>query len=104
MDNRSKTIESMTLTEVMSKRSAILELAHARKAKRVRLFGSVVRGEQGPNSDVDFLVDFEPGASMLDQSGLARDLRQLLGVDVDVISAGGLRERHERIRREAVDL
>jgi len=97
-------MDAVTLVEVMSKRSKILELAHARKAKRVRIFGSVVHGNAGPESDVDFLVDFEPGASMLDQSGLVLDLSQLLGVDVDVISAGGLRERHERIRREAVDL
>ena len=56
------TMKPVTLIEVMSKRSKILELAHARRAKRVRIFGSVVRGDAGPTSDVDFLVDFEPEA------------------------------------------
>ena len=96
-------MEGMTLVEVMSKRTKILELAHARKAKRVRLFGSVLRGDAGPASDVDFLVDFEPGASALDQVGLVRDLTSLLGVEVDVVSAGGLQPRHDRIVREALE-
>jgi uncharacterized protein len=94
----------MTLDDVMARRSQILEFARARKASRVRLFGSVVRGESGPQSDVDFLVDFEAGASALDHVGLVRDLKGLLGVDVEVVSAGGLQERHEEIRREAIDL
>ena len=94
----------MTLDDVKARRSQILEFAHARKASRVRLFGSVVRGESGPQSDVDFLVDFEAGASALDHVGLVRDLKGLLGVEVEVVSAGGLQERHEGIRREAIDL
>jgi hypothetical protein len=95
---------SVTLVEVMSKRSKILELAHERKAKRVRIFGSVLRGDAGPASDVDFLVDFEPDASALDQVGLVRDLEGLLGVGVDVVSAGGLQPRHEGIVRQALEL
>ena len=94
----------MTLDEVRSKRGPILELARAHKAQRVRLFGSVVRGEQSPDSDIDFLVDFERGASGLDHVGLVHDLRELLGVDVEVVSSGGLKPRHERIRGEAIDL
>ncbi len=94
----------MTLVEVISKRGEILELAHARKAKRVRIFGSVVRGKSGPGSDVDFLVDFEPDASALDQVGLVRDLEGLLGVGVEVVSAGGLKPRHEGILNEAIEL
>jgi hypothetical protein len=102
--DRSGKMAEMTLDDVMSRRSEILELARARKARRVRLFGSVVKGESGPDSDVDFLVDFETGASALDQVGLVRDLKKLLGVEVEVVSAGGLEERHERIPREAIDL
>lgn len=97
-------MDRMTLVEVMSKRSRILELAHARKAKRVRIFGSVAGGSSSPESDVDFLVDFEPDASALDQVGLVLDLERLLGVGVDVISAGGLQPRHEGIVRQAIEL
>ncbi len=97
-------MEPVTLVEVISRRSKILELAHARKAKRVRVFGSVVRGRTGPGSDVDFLVDFEPDASALDHVGLVHDLEVLLGVDVEVVSTGGLQPRHEGILREAIEL
>jgi hypothetical protein len=68
------------------------------------VFGSVSRGEAGADSDVDFLVDFDADASLLDQIGLIQDLQAMLGVNVDVISSGGLRPRHERIRLEAVVL
>jgi uncharacterized protein len=97
-------MKPVTLVEVMSYRSKILELAHTRKAKRVRIFGSVVRGSTGPESDIDFLVDFEPGASALDQVGLVQDLKGLLGVGVEVVSTGGLQPRHEGILREAIEL
>lgn len=55
-------------------------------------------------SDVDFLVDFAPGASVMDQVGLVRRLEELLSTSVEVISAGGLEPRHEGIAREAIDL
>jgi predicted nucleotidyltransferase len=93
-----------TLDAVRARRDEILSVARRRRASRVRVFGSVARGEARPDSDVDFLVDFEPDASLLDQVGLIQDLQHLLGVDVDVVSSGGLRPRHEPIRREAVDL
>lgn len=94
----------LTLEDVRSKREEILALAQGHKATRVRLFGSVVRGESGDSSDVDFLVDFEPGASAIDHVGLVRSLEGLLGMGVEVISAGGLQRRHDGIVREAVDL
>jgi len=97
-------MERVTLVEVMSKRSRILELAHGRKAKRVRIFGSLARGTSSPESDVDFLVDFEPDASALDQVGLVHDLEGLLGVGLEVVSAGGLQPRHEGIVRQAIEL
>ena len=59
---------------------------------------------QQPSSDVDLLVDFKAEASLLDQVGLTQDLEALLGIPVDVISTGGLRPRHHRIREEAIDL
>jgi len=95
----------MNRTELISKRKQILEVAAKRGARRIRVFGSAARGDSGPASDVDFLVDFEPGRSLLDQGGLLMDLQDLLGCKVDVVSEGGLRARYrERVLREAVPL
>jgi hypothetical protein len=95
----------MNRKELMSKRDQILEIAAKRGAKRIRLFGSAARGDSVPGSDVDFLVEFEPGRSLLDQGGLLMDLQELLGCKVDVVSERGLRPRYrERVLREAVPL
>ena len=95
----------MNRTELMSKRDQILKIAAKRGAKRIRLFGSAARGDSGPGSDVDFLVEFEPGRSLLDQGGLLMDLQELLGCKVDVVSEGVLRARYrERVLREVVPL
>jgi predicted nucleotidyltransferase len=95
----------MNRTELMSKRHQILEIAAKRGAKRIRLFGSAARGDSGPSSDVDFLVEFEPGRSLFDHGGLVMDLQELLGCKVDVVSERALRPRYrERVLREAVPL
>ncbi len=61
--------------------------------------------EARADSDIDFLVDLEPGRSLLDLGGLLMDLQQLLGCRVDVVTAKGLRERiRERVLRESVPL
>ena len=71
----------------------------------MRVFGSVARGEVMPDSDVDFLVDMEPGRSLLDLGGLLMDLQELLGRRVDVVTEQGLRSRvRERVLREAMPL
>ena len=57
---------------------------------RAGVFGSFVRGAQKPDSDVDFLVEFEPGRSLLDLSGLRLDLIEVLGRDVDVVTRNAL--------------
>lgn len=79
-------------------------LAAKHKAVGVKVFGSVARGEDRPGSDLDLLVTFAPGASLYDQVELAQEVEDLLGVRVDVVSAGGLRERHVQVRSEARDL
>ena len=76
-----------------SRRDEILRLAARRGARNVRIFGSVARGEAHPDSDVDFLVDLEPGRSLLDLGGLLMDLQALLGRPVDVVTEKGLRPR-----------
>lgn len=87
------------------KREEILKLAAKHGACNVRVFGSVVRSEADEQSDVDFLVDMEPGRSLLDMGGLLMDLRELLGRDVDVITERGLKPRiRARVLQEAVDL
>ena len=94
-----------TLTELREKRSEIIELARARGASHVRVFGSVARGDAGEGSDIDFVVDLEPGRSLLDLGGLLMDLRDLLERDVDVVTESGLRPRvAERVLADAVEL
>lgn len=87
------------------KREAILQLAEKYGAYNVRIFGSVVRGESGPESDVDFLVAVEAGRSLLDLVGLWQDLEDLLGRKVDVVSEGGVSPYlQDQIFAEAIPL
>ena len=72
---------------------------------RLRPRESVARGEADAQSDIDFLVEFEPGRSLFDQGGLLMDLRQLLGRDVDVVTEAGLKARiRPRVMAEALSL
>ena len=69
------------------------------------MIGSVARGEAGPDSDLDLLVDLERGRSLLDQAALMIELEKLLGCKVDVATDQGLRSRvRERVLKEAVPL
>ncbi|MDR1767773.1 MAG: nucleotidyltransferase domain-containing protein [Propionibacteriaceae bacterium] len=79
------------LPTVLRSRDAVLALANDRGVDNVRLFGSVARVEDGPESDVDFLVDPKTGTGVLQLIGLQHDLEQLLGRPVDVIPATGLK-------------
>ena len=73
------------------------------KAKEICLFGSFVRGEQGVDSDIDVLVEFEEGADLFDLMGLALYLEEQLQRKVDVVSKRVLREElRESVLREAV--
>ena len=73
-------------------RGPIRAAAAAHGARDVRVFGSVVRGEEAANSDVDFLVTLEPDRTLLDLARLELQLEGLLGRPVDVVTEGGLRE------------
>lgn len=85
------------------RRNEILKLAAKHGAKNIRIFGSVARGEGGPASDVDFLVDMEEGRNLLDLVGFWQDLQELLGCHVDVIIDGGISPYlRERIYAEAI--
>lgn len=87
------------------KRAAVLDVAKRYGAANVRVFGSVARGEATEESDVDLLVEWEPGRSLLDHAGLVLDLQDLLGTRVEV---GTERSLHwyvrDRILAEAVPL
>jgi hypothetical protein len=90
---------------VRRKRPAILAAARRRGASNVRLFGSVARGESGPDSDVDLLVDLEPGKGLLDLGGLLMDLQDLLQCRVDVATEDLLHDRiRARVLKEAIPL
>ncbi|MCK9306369.1 MAG: nucleotidyltransferase family protein [Methanoculleus sp.] len=91
--------------DLLERREEILAVAARHGARRVRVFGSVVRGEETPASDLDLLVEFEPGRSLLDHIALAQDLKDLLGREVDVVTEGGLHWYiRDRVCREAVPL
>lgn len=88
------------------KRRAVLELAEKHGATNVRVFGSVARGEAGPDSDIDLLVEWDmTHISSWGGSRLDIELRQLLGREVDITTESGLHWYiRERVLREAVAL
>lgn len=82
-------------------RDAIKTIASRHKVVDIKVFGSVARGEDKPGSDLDLLVRFTPDASLFDQACLADEVEKIVGLHVDVISEGGLRPEHDKIRNEA---
>ncbi len=90
---------------VRSKRDQILALAKKHGVTRVRVFGSMARGDAGPESDVDLLVDAGPDTSAWFPGGLVVELEELLGRRVQVITERGLDELlRERVLGEAIRL
>lgn len=90
----------MRIEELLrSKREEILRIAARYGARSVRIFGSAVRGEARPDSDIDILVEWEPGRSLLDHVALMQDLEDLLGTKVDVLTRDAL---HRYIRDEVL--
>jgi predicted nucleotidyltransferase/DNA-binding XRE family transcriptional regulator len=84
-------------------RRAVLDTAARYGAGNVRVFGSVARGEDRPDSDVDLLVDLAADRGLLDLVGLRQNLEELLGLKVDVVPASGLRPSlKEQAEREAI--
>lgn len=87
------------------RRDEIESVARAHGASRIRVFGSVARGDASPSSDLDLLVDLDEGRGLFDLGALLMDLRDLLGCDVDVATESSLRPRvAERALVDAIDL
>lgn len=100
----SETSDGTPFEQLRRRRAEILRIAAARGARDVRVFGSVASGRAHADSDVDFLVEFEPGRTALDLSELILDLEEALGRKVDVVQIRRPSPIAERLRREAVPL
>jgi predicted nucleotidyltransferase len=88
-----------------AKREEILRLCATYGAHNLRVFGSIARGKADARSDVDFLVELEPGRSLFDLGGLQYELERVLGRPVDVVTKRRLKARiRDRVLREAVPL
>lgn len=95
----------MTLESLRLSAADIKVLAAHRGASNIRVFGSVARGEAGPSSDVDLLVDLDPDRSLFDLGGLLMDLADLLGTEVDIVTEASLKPRvRRRVLAEAISL
>ncbi|RJQ76327.1 MAG: nucleotidyltransferase [Desulfobacteraceae bacterium] len=90
---------------IQQKKKEILAVAQAHGLVNVRVFGSVARGEDNPQSDIDFLVDLEKGRSLLDLGGALIKLQELLGRKVDIVTERGLHwYLRDKILKEARSL
>lgn len=96
---------SPTLEALRQRRDEIMRLMERYGAYNVRVFGSVARGEAGPDSDIDFLISFPSDKSMFELVGLWLDLQDLLGRDVSVITDGiDDKKFMQTVLRDAVSL
>lgn len=97
-----------SLEELRQRRDDVTRVAARHGARTLRVYGSVVRGDERPGSDVDVLVEMGIRRGLFDQAALQRDLEELLGCPVDVVTVSGLSQAdeltRERIEREAVSL
>jgi uncharacterized protein len=89
---------------VQARRDQVKAVAARHHAIRVRLFGSVARGEDRPDSDIDLLADFTGDSSLFDVMRMTRELQDVLGHPVDVVSAGGLKDRDRDIIEDSIEL
>ena len=96
----------MNLEQLIKEKSAeIHRIAAQHGARNIRLFGSIVRGDSGPGSDIDFLVDTGPETSSWFPAGLILDLEKILGCRVEVVTEKGLNPHlRDHVLREAVPL
>ncbi len=90
---------------IKSKRDEILDIAQKHGAKNIRIFGSMARGEEGPESDLDIIVEMEKGSSLLDIIAIKQDIEDLLGRKVDVVTEASISPYiRDTVLKEAVNL
>lgn len=90
---------------ITQEREKIARVAAKFGAANVRVFGSRARGDAAAGSDLDLLVELERGRSLLDLIALERELKSLLGIDVDVLTPGSISPYlRDDIEREAIPL
>ena len=95
----------LTKAEILARRDEILAIARKHGASDVRIFGSVARGDANEQSDLDIVVRFERGRTLMDHAALVGELSDLFGVRVDVVDADGMRPRFRAlVEREMVAL
>lgn len=87
----------MNLQQLKQYRSAIIQLAEQYRATNIRVFGSVAKGEDTENSDIDFLIDSTPEQDLFDVIRLRRALQELLNCDVDIVHSTAL---HHTVKKE----
>lgn len=93
------------LERLMEQREEVLAVAGRRGARNLRVFGSVARGDDGPTSDIDLLVDLDEGVSLIGLAGLENELSDVLGVQVEVVPASMLKPRlRDSVLNEAVPI
>jgi predicted nucleotidyltransferase len=94
----------MNLAEQLNvKKHEVQRIARQHGARNLRVFGSVARGEAGEGSDLDLLVEMDPGRSLLDLVAIKQDLEDLLGCKVDVVTEAAVSPYlRERVLNEAV--
>jgi len=93
------------LSEIKSNRNKIIDIATSRGATKICIFGSVAKRKDNVNSDIDFLVELENDRSLLDLVGIKQDLEELLEVEVDVVTKGGIHSKlYDKILEEAIEL
>jgi predicted nucleotidyltransferase len=90
---------------IQTRRDDILRIATEHGASNIRVFGSVARGEEEPESDIDLLIQLESGRSLLDLIAIKQELEALLGRSVDVLTEAAISPYlREQILSEAVRL
>lgn len=84
-------------------RARIREIALSHRVRSVRVFGSALRGEDGPDSDLDLLVEPTAQTTLLDIGAIRYELKELLGLEVDVLTPNSLPPKfREQVLREAL--
>jgi len=94
-----------TIDILQEKREDVIEVAERHGVTSIRVFGSVARGDESPESDIDLLVTTGPSVSAWFPAGLILDLEQLLGRHIDIVTESGLNPLlRDQVLTEAVEL